>query len=326
MASEKFANLAETTLASGYTSGGSSISVASASGFPTAGVFRVRLGNAGKTIYRVDSVSGTTFTGGAEANDANAASGDTVKIVASRAVAERWLQEPESGELHAISGVSGGTKHGLLWKMAALDQSGYSWVNQGSAAVVQGGGIVKFTGHHASGATAVRSRVVTIPSTPFTLTVGIVPFFPAATNLANLAAFGIGFRESGTSKMVTALVSNFDFLNGNALNGNVVVQGYTNNTTSATTYAQKRGGIDWNAMGVNRFVPPFGIVWLRVNDNGTNVVYEWSWDKVTWNALITQTRITGFTTAPDQMGFFSQLQSAAVTIADIAWIVSWEQT
>ena len=83
MAFEKFANLAETTLSAGYTAGAGSISVTSAAGFPTAGVFRVRLGNAGKTIFRVDSVSGTTFTGAAEANDANAANGDSATCVLS---------------------------------------------------------------------------------------------------------------------------------------------------------------------------------------------------------------------------------------------------
>ena len=107
MASEKAANLAETTLASGYTSGGASISVTSASGFPTTGTFRVRLGNASRTTYRVDSVSGTTFTGGAEANDANAASSDTVIQVASRQTFERLIQSPDTGAINAPSGVSG---------------------------------------------------------------------------------------------------------------------------------------------------------------------------------------------------------------------------
>ena len=45
-------NLAETTLASGYTAGAGSISVASAAGFPTTGTFRVRLGNAGTCPVR----------------------------------------------------------------------------------------------------------------------------------------------------------------------------------------------------------------------------------------------------------------------------------
>lgn len=324
MPAEKFANRPSSTVAVGYTATDLTIEVADASDFPSTGVFRVILGNTEQTIFIVDSVAGDVFTGAAEAFDGNAAIGVTVKIVASKAAAERFIQSPDDGVLIAPSGLSGADGYGPLFKMKALDQSGYSWVNQGSAAVVQGGGVVKFTGQHVAGATAIRGRVTTIPSTPFTLVAGIVPFFPPATNLANLAAFGIGFRESGTTKMVCSFVGNFDYLNGNALSSVVVVHGFTNPTTGATLYVQKRGGIDYNAHGVNRFLPPFGIVWLRVIDDGTDVTYSWSWDKVTWNALITQTRVTGFTTAPDEIGFFSQLQSANVTIADLAWIVSWE--
>src|SRR5690348_7784839 len=141
MSAEVFANLAETTLGAGYTSGGSSITVASASGFPSTGVFRVRLGNAGKTIYRVDSVSGTTFTGGAEANDANATTGDTVVLVATKAVAERFVQSPESGAIDLISGAAGVDAYGPVWKIVRPDTLSWSWQNQGGASVVDANGI-----------------------------------------------------------------------------------------------------------------------------------------------------------------------------------------
>src|SRR5690242_1967894 len=140
MASEKFANLAETTLASSYTSGGSSIIVTDASLFPTSGIFRVALGNANKTIYRVDSVSGTTFTGGAEEFDGNAAGGDAVVLVGSKGSAERFLQAPTSAEVQAYSGALGVDRYGPMWKLTPMDQSGWAWQNQGSASVSQASG------------------------------------------------------------------------------------------------------------------------------------------------------------------------------------------
>ena len=79
---EQLGNLATTTLAAPYTAGSGSISVSSATGFPTAGTFSVTILNAAGTvllIFRVTSVSGTTFTGSAEGSDASAASGSIVQ-------------------------------------------------------------------------------------------------------------------------------------------------------------------------------------------------------------------------------------------------------
>jgi hypothetical protein len=80
--SEQLANLYSTTLASAYTSGSGSISVASATGAPTTGTFSLTILDASTgaviLIFRVASVSGTTFTGAAEGTDANAASASVV--------------------------------------------------------------------------------------------------------------------------------------------------------------------------------------------------------------------------------------------------------
>src|SRR6185436_11731147 len=151
-----------------YTSGGSSISVTSATGFPTTGVFRVRLGNVGKTIWRVDSVSGTTFTGAAEANDANAASSDTVIQVASRQTFERLIQSPTAGEARGISGVSGADYYGPIWKLGDPTTPSWAWVNQGSSTITSTNGIEHL--EIPSATTNIRSRVITAPATPYTIT------------------------------------------------------------------------------------------------------------------------------------------------------------
>lgn len=277
MASEKFANLAETTLASDYTSGGSSISVASATGFPTSGVFRVRLGNAGKTIYRVDSVSGTTFTGGAEENDANATTGDTVKIVASRQVAERFLQSPASGEAFAYAGVSAADRYGPIWKAGALSTSGWSWVNQGSAALTESGGVGTFSMPSTAG-TNHRGKYVAAPGTPYTVTAKISYFMPTA----NFSTCGLALRESGSSKIIIfGLAGN----NGFKLNAAKL----TNDTT-------------FSADNLSAAIAATGDLFLRVADNGTNVIFSYSLDGVNFNTHLSETRGTFFTTAPNQYG------------------------
>lgn len=80
--SEQFANLASSTLASAYTAGAGSISVASASSFPTSGTFTVVIRDqatkAIKLLFRVTSVAGATFSGAAEGTDTAANAGDLV--------------------------------------------------------------------------------------------------------------------------------------------------------------------------------------------------------------------------------------------------------
>jgi hypothetical protein len=79
---EQLANDYSTTLASSYTAGAGSISVATATGAPTNGTFSLTILDATtkavKLIYRVASVSGTTFSGAAEGTDANCSTGDIV--------------------------------------------------------------------------------------------------------------------------------------------------------------------------------------------------------------------------------------------------------
>jgi len=78
MATEVFTNAAATTLASNYTAGSGTLAVASATGYPTTGNFRIIVGT---NILLVTAVSGTTFTvtGGQEGTtDANASSGAAV--------------------------------------------------------------------------------------------------------------------------------------------------------------------------------------------------------------------------------------------------------
>jgi len=62
MAPETFGNKVDTTVASGYTAGSGTLVVASATGMPATGNFRIRLGNVAGSILRVTARAGTTLT------------------------------------------------------------------------------------------------------------------------------------------------------------------------------------------------------------------------------------------------------------------------
>ena len=302
MGSEKFANLAETTLASGYTAASGSISVSSASGFPTVGIFRVRLGNTGKTIFRVDSVSGTTFTGAAEEFDANANSGDTVKLTGTRASIERMIQAPDPSDIAGYSGVSAADRYGLLWKLVNPTLPAWAWQNQGGASVVEANGLVFLT--IPSQTTNVRSRLISAVATPWTITTLVRSRFTTATADRQLA--GLVLRESSTGKLHTWYIQN---------SGNIQHVKYTNDTT-------------FSAVGVAN-VPSSGFYggswhWLRITDNGTNLLFSMSLDGVNFVQMGSEGRTVFMAGGPNQYGIFGNVDASAASFD--ASFAHWLQT
>lgn len=95
MATEVFANNASTTLSANYTAASGTLSVTSASAFPTTGNFRILIGT---NILLVTAVSGTTFTvvGGQEGTtDASATSGATVThVITKGSLFALWSTRP----------------------------------------------------------------------------------------------------------------------------------------------------------------------------------------------------------------------------------------
>ena len=299
MASEKFANLAETTLSAGYTAGAGSISVTSAAGFPATGVFRVRLGNAGKTIFRVDSVAGTTFTGAAEANDANANNGDSVVICATKSVAERLVQSPEAGESRLISGVAGADFYGPIYKLKPLDQSGWSWVNQGGATVTQANGVVYMTGPTQAGRNS-RLRVTAAPATPYTVTALLVSALPAV----NFTWAGLAWRESGTGK----IIEHYRIQSG-------AIEGVKN--TNETTFSAGFGA------SLPLLVGSLTPHWLRITDDGTNLKTFYSIDGINWVQVNSEGRTVFMAGGPNQIGITVAAQGGGVHQMSV---LSWEIT
>jgi hypothetical protein len=296
MAVEKFANLAETTLASGYTSGGASISVTSASGFPTSGTFRVRLGNAGQTIYRIDSVAGTTFTGGAEFNDANANSGQTVKIVASRQVAERWLQAPSSGEILAYAGLSGVDRYGPAYPLLPVVAADFSWTNQGDASVVDSGGVSMISAPNTTTNVRLRKKA---KSGVFTITV-LVAFDQASGNNSEM---GLMLRESGTDKMVGLCQRDASLFS---------VQRWSSVTAIGSTLFNR-------SVGMTR-----GRAWFRMRNDGTNIISSYSVDGVNFTEVDSHAKTASFTTDSNEAGYFVCPRSSGADqrMSVLSWVES----
>ncbi len=188
----------------------------------------------------------------------------------------------------------------------ALDQSGWAWLNQGGATVTQGSGLVQlFLANEVS--ENIRGRFIAAPaSTPYTITALILP---GQMTSSGTCGVGIAFRESGTSKVVyIAMVGN-----AGSAGPRIHVRKNTNETTNSTS-----------STGPQFLVTPANGMWLRISDNGTNVIYSYSFDGVNFTTQLSETRATFFTVKPNQVGI--AIQNFGSNQDTWGSIASWVQT
>jgi hypothetical protein len=252
-------------------------------------------------------VSGTNFTTVAEFNDAPAPAGAGVVLVATRGSHERFLQSPEVDEQRAPSGINAADFYwGPFYKMTPLDQSAWTWFNQGGSVVIQGGGLVYLAAPGGVGGTNLRGRLQgSYPATPFTLIAGISHGFQAATSITNLSILGIAISDG--TKFKIFVVSNFNF---NTANPPPAIWVGKYNTFSAAVSASV-------AAAELR-----DVLWLKVEDDGVNQTFSFSWDKRNWVVILQEARTTHLT--PSDIGIVVTNQSG--TVESGGNIISWELT
>lgn len=285
MTSEKFANRPAATVAVAYTATDTTLEVDDASAFPADGVFRVLLGNTEGTIFRVDSVAGDVFTGAAEAFDGNAAIGVEVRIVASKEVAERFIQSPDPGAPHAPGGAAGAEFYGPLYKLVPFDDTGWSWFNQGGASFVVTAGVGFLTVPVGTGQT-IRGRAKSLPGVPY-----VCRFLVDTIMIRDPSQAAMwGFRESATDKFLV-----FRLEQGNVR----VSNGVTSGTVTGDVYNK-----NWNDNRAHQRI------WLEIEYDGTDVKFRFSWDGVNFLEVLSEAKATHFTTAPDQVCFMGYDQNS----------------
>jgi hypothetical protein len=127
--------------------------------------------------------------------------------------------------------------------------------------------------------------VIAAPSTPYTLDAAI-----QAQLLSDLSSTGpkagLCFRESATGKIITS-----HFRPSNT--AGVQIQYYTSPTVTSSTLAEAEPVIN-----------PITPVWLRLQDDGTDLDFWLSVNGSNWQLQHNELRGANFTTGPDQIGFF----------------------
>jgi hypothetical protein len=156
-----------------------------------------------------------------------------------------------------------------------------------------------------TGSRQLSALVETAPSTPYKLTVLMLP----ALHDSSYQWAGICFRESGTGRLVT-IGSVFEGIGGGAA-GFVNWSKWTNATTQFGSAQDRKTQCH------------SGPIWFEIEADGTNIKLRWGMDGENWMDEYSEAKNTFFTTAPDEIGLF--VVAEAGTLDAAMTVVSYEK-
>lgn len=318
MADQKYTNLAQSILGANYTSGDSTLTVATGDGalFPSSGDFTIALDAPPAFFLKCTSRSGdvlTVTTSGQEGTaTASKASGVRVSQVITAGVLDLIRSNMVTRDTYANLPSAGNKRagdsfictdapyefshNGSIWvpripgqgPVTIPDTSLFSWDNQGSVVSESSThGFIHLVANNGDGATSViRGRVATLSSTTFTYTVLMAPFMTGV----NYNSCGI-YLDDGTKKFYFCV--RFETVAG--------FSGLTYNP-----YNTYNGANRWD---VNTWVDFCKPVWMRIQQDGTNRFFQYSSTGFTWYTLATHGQTTFLT--PSKVGYGARPQHAS---------------
>ena len=326
MATEKLSNDAVTTLDGAINNSVTTLTVISATAFPTTGNFRIKIG--GTEICLVTAVSGLVFTitRGVEGSSASShSSGESIILILTKDSLNKLFCEENSqegtyanlpsaekaGRIYRSSDSiydfrdsgSAWVAYGPRWKLTPLPNNHLaSWINQNSAIASYSNGMLSFRSsvssndHH-----SILYRAA--PTPPYTITV-LVEVWPILT--ASFNSFNFVFLDSASGK----------FSN---------IQLAYNTSTGKLRFDVEKWD-DFNSFNAGYALTEYPITpqtypkWVRLVDDNTNRKWQVSWDGFYWRTVHSIGR-TDFIT-PDSVGF-SLRQDGTDNAEKVVSVYSW---
>jgi hypothetical protein len=201
----------------------------------------------------------------------------------------------------AIDGAGGSSLADFLPITQPPVFSNWTWVNQGTAtAGDQGTGIVLTDVTHSGNSLAILKRTAPV-STPYQITAGILP----QGIDRDFCSLGVCFRKSGDGSLQC-----IGLLRNTSLN----LRAYTHSSPTSS------GSI---VSSINPLADSFAgaaIIYLRLRDDGTNLIFSYSTNGYVFTQLHSMARGSP---APDEVGFFidSNATTLDISIALVSWLV-----
>lgn len=298
MASQKYANLAQSTLASSYTAGNTTITVQPGDGalFPAAGDFTVAMDDPPKFFLKCTSRAGDVLTVSATGQEGTSAVNLTaptkVTQVITAGVLDNFRSDISGVGTYAnlpASGMKAGDRYictdgpysfvytGSIWQAFACGNpvtvppsAGWSWANQGSSTVTASAGMQYFV-LTAIGADGLRGYMRSATS-PFTLTLGVIQ---QAVVGSTDPQFGWGILLTDGTKYINFHLVDFS---GQGAGYRATLTKWTNTTTSSANYNVWAASANTSLNGALWGRP----LWYRVVVDSSNFTWHISFDGFNW--------------------------------------------
>lgn len=297
---ETLKNNATTTLDGAINDSVTSVTVSDGSVFPSEGDFRVIVDD---EIMLVTARSGNTLTvvraSESTVGAAHNSGDDITQILTEEAVEQYIKQTAQPLHQHSPSLRIYDPADGSLAVVAD-----FTWVNQGSSTAADVNGFILFKGAAGAGAD-VHALVVSAPTAPYTLTAAVSTFHELVSEGSGQPRGGLVFRESGTGKLLVFMVRQ--------ITGTAGITIVTQRFTDPTTFSSE--------VDLTTFAIPPGMIWLRIENDDTDLKFYASSDGVNWKQAYTEGKAAFFTTAPDQIGFGTN--ASHITVAPWLYVHSF---
>ena len=177
--------------------------------------------------------------------------------------------------------------------LTPLDQSAWTWFNQGTATVNQAGNIVTLLTPGSLAGTNLRGRLRgSYPTAPFTLIVVVRPWFQVAGAAVLLDVIGLTVTDGTKHKILVG--ANFNFNTAAGPSG--IWVGKYASATSATS-----------ATVIDAIQIQNSVVYLKLVDDNTNQTFSYSLDGQQYIQVLQETRTTFLT--PSDIGIVTTNQA-----------------
>jgi Collagen triple helix repeat (20 copies). len=188
--------------------------------------------------------------------------------------------------------------------------TGWNWDGQGAQAIIQSGSGVERIRSLADSGGVLRVRYRTAPVTPYKITAKLIKWWPVSPTDQR---FGICFRQSTTGKLLIFIAAKT-----NSDGPFFAVSRWTNTSTFLSDDKLTISSSWFWIVSYSQYL------WMRIEDNGTNLIFSYSPDSVNWEQYFTTSRTAYMTGGPDQIGFFAANANAGfdVGVSLVNWTVS----
>jgi hypothetical protein len=301
---ERLANDAQSTLNGAITDVATTLTVTSATGFSTDGDFRVRVND---EIMLVTGVSGSVFTierGAESTTNVAHGNGDAICQILTKGGLENWVKENADPYAltvrppYRIADVNGD----LL-----VDTDFTTFGTFATATISLDGGVLSLrqTTKYGGNQLAIKGRPVP-GSTPYEV-VACMDTVNGESNNGGL--FGICFYDDAGTRITVMLVSG----------GGDTPEIGVHNMNSETSFSSTVGSSSHDTLTGSTS----GKIWLKLEDNGTNLIYSFGHDGLQFEDIATVARGSFFTGSgfPTHYGFYVQNRASNTPVSTnlLAW-------